>query len=106
MAAVTRSRHRWLQGLLLALAGCFPILAIMGLWYLLPPLFLVFVTAGFVLAVLRAGQGRQVRRGNSTTADGSGGDGGYDAHCSSDDSGSGDGGGDSGGGDGGGGSSD
>jgi len=104
MAVLTTSRHRWLQGLLLALAGCFPIFAIMGFWYVLPALFMAFIAAGLTLAVLRGGQGQRVRRGGGTNADGGNSDGGYHSHCSSSDSSCGDSGGD--GGDGGGSSSD
>jgi uncharacterized membrane protein YgcG len=83
-------RHRWLQGLLLALAGCFPILAIMGFWSLLPPLLMAFFASGLALAVLRGGQGRRRAAPRSTNA-GDGGDNPYDAHSPGHDGGNGDG---------------
>jgi hypothetical protein len=88
-------RYRWLQGLLLALAGCFPILAITGFWSLLPPLLMAFLASGLVLAVLRGGQGRRKPAARSTSS-GDGGDNTHDPHCSGHDGGSSDG--DSGGG--------
>jgi hypothetical protein len=89
--------------LLLALAGSIPIVAILGFWFLIPPLLMSFFAAGLILAVTRGGQGKRVRRGN-TAGDGGSSDGGYHSHCSRNGSSCGASGND--GGDGGGGSSD